>query len=50
MHLIPLPAVTTGLGLTNLRKRLDILYPGNYELMTLPEDSQFLAVLKFSPN
>jgi hypothetical protein len=39
---------TTGLGLTNLKKRLDILFPGNYELVTLPEDSQFLAVLKFS--
>lgn len=41
---------TTGLGLANLRQRLDILYPGNYELMTLPEHSQFLAVLKFTPN
>jgi hypothetical protein len=41
---------TTGLGLTNLKKRLDILFPGNYELVTLPEDSQFLAVLKFSVN
>jgi hypothetical protein len=39
---------TTGLGLTNLKKRLDILFPDNYELVTLPEDSQFLAVLKFS--
>ncbi|GAB4050319.1 sensor histidine kinase [Spirosoma litoris] len=41
---------TTGLGLTNLKKRLDILYPANYELVTLPEDSQFLAVLKFTIN
>ena len=41
---------TTGLGLTNLKKRLDILFPGNYELVTLPEDSQFLAVLKFNVN
>ncbi|GAB4021732.1 histidine kinase [Spirosoma migulaei] len=39
---------TTGLGLTNLKRRLDILFPGNYELVTLPEDSQFLAVLKFT--
>lgn len=41
---------TTGLGLTNLKQRLDILFPGNYELVTLPEDSQFLAVLKFNLN
>ena len=40
---------TSGLGLTNLKKRLDILFPDQYELITLPEDSQFLAVLKFSP-
>ncbi|QIP16255.1 histidine kinase [Spirosoma aureum] len=40
--------VTTGLGLTNLRKRLDILFPDNYELVTLQEDGQFLAVLKFN--
>jgi hypothetical protein len=41
---------TTGLGLTNLKKRLDILFPDNYELVTLPEDSQFLAILKFNVN
>ncbi len=39
-----------GLGLTNLKKRLDILFPDKYELVTLPEGSQFLAVLKFSIN
>jgi LytS/YehU family sensor histidine kinase len=41
---------TSGTGLTNLKKRLDILFPGQYELVTLPEDSQFLAVLKFNLN
>ncbi|MDJ1482593.1 histidine kinase [Cytophagaceae bacterium YF14B1] len=41
---------TTGLGLANLRKRLEILFPNNYELVTLQEDSQFLAVLKFTIN
>ncbi|GAB3700890.1 histidine kinase [Spirosoma flavus] len=40
----------SGLGLTNLKKRLDILFPGQHELVTLPEDSQFLAVLKFNMN
>lgn len=37
----------TGLGLSNLKKRLDILFPNQYELITLREDSQFLATLKF---
>lgn len=39
----------SGLGLANLKKRLDILFPENYELVTLLEDGQFLAVLKFIP-
>lgn len=39
---------TTGLGLTNLKKRLEILFPGNYEMGTFPESGQFLAVLKFT--
>ena len=43
-------SVTTGTGLTNLKKRLDFLFPGNYELLTIPEDGQFLAVLKFNVN
>ena len=38
----------SGLGLTNLKKRLDILFLSNYELVTMPEDGQFLAVLKFN--
>ncbi len=42
------PVASTGLGLSNLRKRLDILFPNQYELMTLREDSQFLATLKFT--
>ena len=38
----------TGLGLSNLKKRLDILFPHQYELLTLKEDSHFLATLKFT--
>ena len=38
----------SGLGLTNLKKRLEILFPNNYELVTLREEGQFLAVLKFN--
>lgn len=37
-----------GLGLPNLRKRLEILFPENYDLVTLQENGQFLAVLKFT--
>ena len=39
-----------GLGLDNLRKRLDILYPNRYELKTLKEDNSYLAVLKIDLN
>lgn len=38
---------TTGLGLENLKKRLEILFPKGYELSTLREEGQFLAILKF---
>lgn len=44
----PVRNAKAGLGLINLRKRLDILYPGRYELTTLQEDLQFLAVLKLA--
>jgi two-component system LytT family sensor kinase len=37
---------TTGLGLPNLRKRMDILFEDKYELTTMKEDGQFLAILK----
>jgi two-component system LytT family sensor kinase len=40
----------SGLGLTNLKRRLEILFPEAYELITMPEDAQFLAVLKFNLN
>lgn len=37
----------SGLGLANLEKRLEIRFPEDHELLTMPEDGQFLAVLKF---
>lgn len=37
---------TTGLGLPNLKKRLDILFEDKYELNTMKEEGQFLAILK----
>ncbi|MHA4740352.1 sensor histidine kinase [Dyadobacter sp. MSC1_007] len=40
----------SGLGLINLKKRLEILFSDSYELMTMPEQGQFLAVLKFNIN
>lgn len=41
---------SSGLGLSNLKRRLDILFPDNYELVTMPEEGQFLSVLKFNLN
>ncbi len=35
-----------GLGLDNLRKRLEILYPNNFELKTMKDECSFLAVLR----
>lgn len=40
----------SGLGLNNLKKRLEILFADSYELVTMPEEGQFLAVLKFDIN
>ncbi len=37
-----------GLGLDNLRKRLEILYPDNFELKLLKEEGSHLAVLKLT--
>ena len=37
-----------GLGLTNLRKRLDLIYPDNYELDITETDSIFTATLNLS--
>jgi sensor histidine kinase YesM len=41
-----------GLGLDNLRKRLDILYPNRHDLKTMQDECSHLAVLKldFTPN
>jgi two-component system, LytTR family, sensor kinase len=36
----------SGLGLDNLQKRLEILYPNSYELKCMQEDDVHLAVLK----
>lgn len=40
--------IQSGIGLTNLKKRMDILFVQEYELITLKEDGQFLATLKFN--
>ena len=35
-----------GIGLKNLKRRLDLLYPNKYELKTAKDDNHFLAVLE----
>ncbi|MGG6498359.1 UNVERIFIED_CONTAM: sensor histidine kinase, partial [Bacteroidetes bacterium 56_B9] len=36
----------SGIGLENLKKRLDLLYPGKYDLRTEREGNKFVAQLK----
>lgn len=36
----------TGIGLINVKKRLDYLYPEKYELKVLPETDMFVVILK----
>lgn len=42
----PAPDVHTGIGLTNLRKRLALLYPGKHRLTTDAENGVFTASLE----
>lgn len=42
-----LPGKIGGFGLSNLKKRLDLYYPGKHTLETSKTDSQFCAELKF---
>jgi len=35
-----------GIGLTNVKKRLDLLYPGRHELKILPDEGMFVVALK----
>lgn len=35
---------TQGIGLSNLRKRLDLVYPGNYDLHTIDNQTTSMTV------
>jgi two-component system, LytTR family, sensor kinase len=43
---LPQTGFGNGLGLENLRKRLEILYPNRFELKTMREEDTFLATLR----
>ena len=42
------PDGRTGIGLNNLRRRLELFYPGRYELSAARKDSKFEAFLKIA--
>lgn len=39
------PSKDSGIGLYNVRKRLELLYPGRHQLLVTEENSQFIATL-----
>ena len=45
---VPTNGFGNGLGLDNLRKRLDILYPNNFELKILEDEDSHLTILKLN--
>ena len=38
--------ISKGFGLTNLRKRLELLYPGHFDISTRKQDHHFIAELQ----
>ncbi len=47
---VDLPEGPSGFGLENLRKRLEVLYPGNHKLTTKQLNGEFLAQLEIKFN
>ena len=44
------PSKESGIGLYNVRKRLELLYPNRHQLLTTREDSRFFATLSIQLN
>jgi hypothetical protein len=44
----PVPEKPNGIGLENLKRRLELLYPGNHELKIKKENNNFIATLNLT--
>lgn len=44
-HLLPSKRIS-GIGLQNVRKRLDLIYPGRYDLQLIDEEDSYLVILE----
>jgi two-component system, LytTR family, sensor kinase len=43
---LPIPNENSGIGIENVRNRLNILYPNQYSLKIIPSESTYLVVLR----
>ncbi|HEV7424129.1 MAG TPA: histidine kinase, partial [Candidatus Paceibacterota bacterium] len=50
MQLTSIPSKKNGIGLENLKRRLDLLYPGRYSLQTEKKGNHFLATMNLQLN
>jgi LytS/YehU family sensor histidine kinase len=46
--ILPEQKSVSGIGLQNVQKRLELIYPGRYSLQLMNEDETYLAILKIT--